>query len=192
MMIVQNAFSEHGRVLADAAEKLPAVLEGIANELHGCFSRGNKLMACGNGGSASDADHLVAELVGRYKDERRALPAVAIAGGMATITAVANDYGYETVFARQVEAIARPGDCLFAISTSGNSRNVLAAVAAAREQDCRVIAFTGASGGQLGGLADILVAAPSQVTARIQEVHILCIHIICELLDAKLRDGDAS
>lgn len=165
---------------------LPPLLDRVASELHACFARGNKLMACGNGGSASDADHLVAELVGRYRDERRALPAVAIAGGMATITAVANDYGYETVFARQMEAIARPGDWLFAISTSGNSRNVLAAVKAARERECGVVALTGASGGKLAGLADVLIAAPSQVTARIQEVHIVCIHIICELLDAKL------
>jgi D-sedoheptulose 7-phosphate isomerase len=149
-------------------------------------------MACGNGGSASDADHLVAELVGRYRDERRALPAVAIAGGMATITAVANDYGYETIFARQIEAIGRPGDWLFAISTSGNSRNVLAAVKAAQERQCRVVALTGASGGQLGGIADVLIAAPSTVTARIQEVHILCIHIICELLDAKMSSEASS
>ena len=185
-MISKDAFSDHQRVMAEAAVVLPPLLERVASELHACFARGNKLMACGNGGSASDADHLVAELVGRYRDERRALPAVAIAGGMATITAVANDYGYETIFARQMEAIARPGDWLFAISTSGNSRNVLAAVKAARERECGVVALTGASGGKLAGLADVLIAAPSQVTARIQEVHIVCIHIICELLDAKL------
>jgi phosphoheptose isomerase len=185
--IIQNAFSDHIEVMSEAAKSLPPQLERVAFELYECFARGNKLMACGNGGSASDADHLVAELVGRYKDERRALPAVAIAGGMASITAVANDYGYETVFARQIEAIARPGDWLVAISTSGNSPNVLAAVEAAHQRDCQVVALTGASGGQLGSVADIWVAAPSSVTARIQEVHIHCIHIVCELLDAKLR-----
>ncbi len=185
-MIPQSAFADHARVMTEAAATLPPLLERVASELHACFARGNKLLACGNGGSASDADHLVAELVGRYKDERRALPAVAIAGGMATITAVANDYGYETIFARQIEAIARPGDWLFAISTSGNSPNVLAAVKAAHERNCRVVALTGASGGKLASVADMLIAAPSQVTARIQEVHILCIHIVCELLDAKL------
>jgi D-sedoheptulose 7-phosphate isomerase len=105
---------------------------------------------------------------------------------MASITAVANDYGYDTIFARQIEAIGQPGDWLFAISTSGNSANVLAAVAAARERQCNVVALTGVSGGKLGALADIAIAAPSKVTARIQEVHILCLHIICELLDAKL------
>jgi D-sedoheptulose 7-phosphate isomerase len=191
MMISQNAFSSHAQVMLESAATLPPLLESVASELQICFERGNKVMACGNGGSASDADHFIAELVGRYKDERRALPAVAIAGGMATITAVANDYGYQTVFARQIEAIARSGDWLFAISTSGNSPNVLAAVAAARERGCKVVALTGASGGQLGSLADVLIAAPSTVTARIQEVHILCIHIICELLDAKLREEGA-
>lgn len=189
-MIAENAFSDHAHVVTDAAATLPPLLERVASELHACFLRGNKLMACGNGGSASDADHFVAELVGRYKDERRALPAVAIAGGMATITAVANDYGYETVFARQIEAIARPGDWLCAISTSGNSRNVLRAVQAAHERDCRVFALTGASGGELAAQADVLIAAPSRVTARIQELHILCIHVLCELLDAKLRSEE--
>lgn len=190
-MLAQNAFSDHVRVMTEASSALPELLERVASELHACFARGGKVMACGNGGSASDADHFIAELVGRYKDERRALPAVAIAGGMATITAVANDYGYETIFARQIEAIARRGDWLFAISTSGNSRNVLAAVEAARQRDCSVIALTGASGGKLGAIADVLIAAPSTVTARIQEVHILCIHIICELLDAKLASEAA-
>jgi D-sedoheptulose 7-phosphate isomerase len=185
-MIADEAFRDHAKVMEDAARQLPATLESVAAGLYECFQRGNKLLACGNGGSASDAEHLVAELVGRYRDERRALPAMSLAGGMATITAVGNDYGYETVFARQVEAVAQPGDLLFAISTSGNSRNVLAAVRAARARSCRVVGFTGASGGELGSQVDVLIAAPSKTTARIQEVHILCIHIICEALDRRL------
>jgi len=186
MTIANEAFRDHARVMEEAAAVLPPTLERIAQELHECFQRGNKLLACGNGGSASDAEHFVAELVGRYRDERRALPAMALAGGMATITAVANDYGYETVFSRQVEAVARPGDLLVAISTSGNSRNVLEAVKAARERSCRVVGFSGATGGSLASEVDVLVGAPSMTTARIQEVHILCIHIICEMLDRKL------
>jgi D-sedoheptulose 7-phosphate isomerase len=183
-MTAKAAFEDHARVMQAAAADLPATLERVAVELFECFARGNKLLVCGNGGSASDSEHLVAELVGRYKDERRALPALALsAGGTATLTAVANDYGYQTVFARQVEALAVAGDVLFAISTSGNSPNVLAAVAAARERRCTVVAFTGETGGQLAALADVLISAPSRVTARIQEVHGLSIHVICEELD---------
>jgi len=188
-MTTHDAFRDHAEVIGEAAKVLPETLERVAAELYECIERGNKLLACGNGGSASDAEHVVAELVGRYRDERRALPAMALAGGMATITAVANDYGYENVFARQMEAVARPGDLLFAISTSGNSPNVLAAARVARERSCRVIGFTGASGGKLASQVDVLVAAPSKVTARIQEVHILCMHIICESLDRRLLEG---
>jgi D-sedoheptulose 7-phosphate isomerase len=191
-MVANSAFKEHMEVMKEAARSLPSTLERVAAELYECLKRGNKLLACGNGGSASDADHLVAELVGRYRDERRALPALALTGGMATITAVGNDYGYEAVFARHVEAMAVPGDMLFAISTSGNSRNVLQAVKAAKQRSCRVIGFTGAAGGQLAGEVDVLVAAPSKVTARIQEVHITCFHIICEELDRLLRSSEAA
>lgn len=189
-MTISAAFDEHARVMQKAAAQLPPILERVASELHACFERGNKLLVCGNGGSASDSEHLVAELVGRYRDERKALPALALsAGGTATLTAVANDYGYQTVFSRQVDALAQPGDLLFAISTSGNSPNVLAAVASAHARKCRVVAFTGEAGGQLGAVADILIAAPSKVTARIQEVHGLCIHVICEFLDGRLLAG---
>lgn len=173
--------------MADAATALPEILDRVAGDLHDCFARDSRLLACGNGGSASDAEHLVAELVGRYRDERRALPAIALVAGSATITALANDYGYEQVFARQVEAFARPGDMLFAISTSGKSPNVVEAARTARRLGCAVVAFTGAAGGPLAAAADIVIAAPSDITARIQEVHALCIHAICESLDARLR-----
>jgi len=191
MNIIATAFADHARVMAEAAAALPGTLERVAAELHGCFARGNKLLACGNGGSAADVEHLVAELVGRYRDERRGLPALALVTGSATITALANDYGYERVFARQLEALARPGDLLFAISTSGKSPNVVAAALAARSLGCRVIAFTGAAPGPLGAAADVVIAAPSSTTARIQEVHALCIHVICESLDELLKSGAA-
>ena len=189
-MSIAETFDEHARVMDMAVERLASTLEHVAGRLHDCFASGNTLLACGNGGSASDSDHLVAELVGRFKDERDPLRAIALSGASAsTMTAVANDYGYETVFARQVRAYARPGDAVVRISTSGNSPNVLAAAAEARAHDCTVVAFTGESGGRLAELAQISVAAPSKVTARIQEVHGICIHAIVEDLDRRLLAG---
>jgi phosphoheptose isomerase len=190
MTIVTDVFEDHARVIAAAASALPPVIEQVAAQLHDCFERGHKLLACGNGGSAADVEHLVAELVGRYCEERRGLPALALVSGPATVTALSNDYGYERVFSRQVEALARPGDLLFAISTSGRSPNVVAAARAMRALGGQVVAFTGAAVGPLAVEADVVVAAPSKTTARIQEVHALCIHAICEALDAKLRTGD--
>jgi phosphoheptose isomerase len=183
---MRTTFAEHGRVMAEAGVLLPVVLERIAEAMYQCFASGHKVLACGNGGSAADSGHLVAELVGRYCGERRSLPAIGLVDGPATMSAIANDYGYERVFARQVEGLAQPGDLLFAISTSGRSKNVVAAAQAARERGCRVAAFTGRTGEPLATFADWLVAAPSDVTARIQEVHSLCIHLLCESLDARL------
>lgn len=187
MTDIAAIFADHARVMQDAATRLPATVARVASELHACFERGNKLLACGNGGSAADAEHLVAELVGRYRDERRGLPALALVAGSATVTALANDYGYDRVFARQVEALAQPHDVFFGISTSGKSPNVVEAARTARSLGCRVVAFTGAAAGPLASLADIVIEAPSLTTARIQEVHALCIHAICESIDAMLR-----
>jgi len=187
MTDIAAIFADHARVMAAAALSLPDTVARIACELHDCFERGNKLLACGNGGSASDAEHFVAELVGRYQDERRGLPAITLVAGSATITALSNDYGYERVFARQVEALARPGDVFLGISTSGKSANVVAAAQAARTIGCHVIAFTGAATGPLAAQADLTLAAPSAITARVQEVHSLCIHAICEAVDGLVR-----
>lgn len=192
MTVITSTFDEHARVMAAAAQALPPLLERVAVQLRDCFARGNKLLACGNGGSAADAEHLVAELVGRYRDERRGLPAIALVAGSATVTALANDYGYERVFDRQVEALARPGDLLIAISTSGRSPNVVAAAETARRLGLTVVAFTGEAVGPLTSLADIVIAAPSTVTARVQEVHAISIHILCELIDEHLRTGGAA
>jgi D-sedoheptulose 7-phosphate isomerase len=187
---INEVFAEHATVTAQAARELPGVLERVVGAVHECLEGGHKVLACGNGGSAADAQHLVAELVGRFRLERRALPAVALNADTAILTALSNDYGYENVFARQVEALARPGDLLFAISTSGNSQNVVRAAQTARLLGCRVVAFTGAHGGQLAGHADLLIQAPSQVVARIQEMHTLCIHAISESLDRLLAHSD--
>jgi D-sedoheptulose 7-phosphate isomerase len=185
-VIFAAAFAEHAAVLDAAARTLPPVLERAAAAVVECLERRGTVFACGNGGSASDAQHLVGELVGRFRAERRALAAVALGTDPATLTAVGNDYGFERVFARQLEALARPGDVLVAISTSGNSPNVLAAVAAAKARGVSVITLTGAGGGKLGALADVWLEAPSKVVARIQEVHGLCIHALCEAVDAAL------
>jgi D-sedoheptulose 7-phosphate isomerase len=182
-MTIDEIFADHSAVAARAARELPAMLERIVQAVHQCLRSGGKILACGNGGSASDAQHLVAELVGRYREERRALPALTLTADAATLTALGNDYGFERVFARQVEALARAGDLLMAISTSGNSPNVLQAVKAARGLGCTVVALTGTHGGQLAAETDLLIKAPSSTVARIQEVHALCIHVICERLD---------
>jgi len=191
-MKISEVFADHSAVAARAALELPAVLERAVAVLHQCLSAGGKILACGNGGSAADAQHMVAELVGRFREERRALPAIALTADTAILTAVGNDYGYERVFARQVEALARAGDVLLAISTSGNSANVLHAAQTARTLGCTVIALTGAGGGALAGHADLLIKAPSTVVARIQEMHTLSIHAICEALDALIRVQECS
>ena len=186
-MSVREVFAEHSAVTARAAQELPPLLERIVGSMYECLRGGGKILACGNGGSAADAQHMVAELVGRFCEERRALPGIALTADAATLTALSNDYGYERVFSRQVEALAAAGDVLFAISTSGNSANVVLAAQAARARGCTVVALTGEGGGQLAGHADLLLCAPSRVVARIQEVHTLCIHAIVDVLDRRIR-----
>jgi len=151
---------------------------------------GNKILICGNGGSAADAQHIAAEFVGRYETERKALPAIALTTDTSALTALANDYSFERVFARQVEALARPGDLLIAISTSGNSPNVNAAVMTARQVGCRTIGMTGASGKKLASLCDECILIPADRTARIQEAHITIAHIWCEIVDEKFKTQD--
>jgi D-sedoheptulose 7-phosphate isomerase len=191
-MSIHDVFAEHRAVSARAAEELPPVLERIVAAAHDCLHRGGKILACGNGGSAAQAQHLAAELVGRFREERRALPGIALSADTATLTSLGNDYGYERVFARQVEALARPGDLLFAISTSGQSPNVVRAAQSARELGCVVVALTGARGGALAAHADLLLVAPSTVVARIQEVHMLCIHAIADALDGLITRPESS
>jgi len=190
-MTIPETFADHSAVATRAALELPPMLERAVGAVFECLRAGGKILACGNGGSAADAQHVVAELVGRFREERRALPAIALTGDSATLTALGNDYGFERVFARQVEALARPGDVLLAISTSGNSPNVVRAAQAARSLGCSVIAFTGARGGELAGQTELVIKAPSNTVARIQEVHSLCIHAICEALDELIRAQDA-
>lgn len=167
-----------GRFLSELAN-----IEQAAELIANAFRQGRKLLICGNGGSAADAQHIAAELVGRFQLERRGLPAIALTTDSSVMTAWGNDYSFETVFSRQVEALGNPGDVLLAISTSGNSKNILAAVEKAKHQQMKVIGMTGAGGGRLKGLSDRLISAPSDVTARIQECHLVAYHLICEYLD---------
>lgn len=182
-MVVDRIFSEHAAVMQHASERLPPVLADATQALQECLDLGHKILVCGNGGSAATAQHFVAELVCRFRLDRRALPAIALTADTTVLTAIGNDYGYDRVFARQVEAMANPGDVLIAISTSGNSANVIEAAKYARGARCRIVALTGDDGGQLAAHVDILIRAPSRIVARIQEVHEVCIHAIAETLE---------
>lgn len=170
------------RVLAESVENIEECAELIAET----FERGGKVLICGNGGSAADAQHIAAEFVGRYETERMALPAIALTTDTSALTALANDYDFERIFARQVDALAREGDLLIAISTSGNSPNVISAVMKARQIGCRILGMTGAKGKKLASLCDKCVLVPSERTARIQEIHITIAHIWCEIIDEKI------
>lgn len=150
------------------------------------FRSGGKVLVFGNGGSAADAQHLTAEFVGRFQRERTALPALALNTNTSVLTALSNDYGYEIVFARQIEALAKPQDVAIGISTSGKARNVLLAIKKAKEMGLRTVCLSGGSGGELAKAADICLIIPSPVTARIQEAHITIAHIICELVETAL------
>ncbi len=189
---IVGSFEEHGRVMAEAARSLPAVLEQVVEAAVGCVKGGGKILVCGNGGSAADAQHLAAELVCRFRFDRAAIPAVALTTDTSSLTAIANDYGFDRVFARQVEALARRGDLLVAISTSGNSPNVIEAAVQARAMGCTVVALTGRGGGRLAEHADYLVAAPSDTVARTQEVHELCIHVLAQAMEDSARKADES
>jgi D-sedoheptulose 7-phosphate isomerase len=147
---------------------------------------GNKVMICGNGGSAADSQHFAAELVGRFEQERRGLPAIALTTDTSILTAIGNDYGYDTIFARQVEALGKAGDVLIGISTSGNSSNIILAVESAKNIGVRTIGLLGRDGGKLAALVDAAVIVPHSVTARIQEAHIFIIHFWCALIEKEL------
>ena len=150
------------------------------------FGAGGKVLVFGNGGSASDAQHMAAELAGRFDRERPGLPGLALTANPSNLTAIGNDYGFDRVFARQVEAHGREGDVAVAISTSGNSPNVIAGVEAARQRGIHTVGLIGKGGGRLAGIVDVAVSVPSDSTARIQECHIAAIHVLCELVDAEL------
>ena len=173
------------RLLESNLEQIMTAGELIRQTLHS----GNKILICGNGGSAADAQHLAAELVGRFERERRALPAFALATNTSTLTAIGNDYSYEAVFARQLEGLSSPGDVAVAISTSGKSPNVINAVRTARKIGLVTVGMTGLRGDELAAVVDYCIRVPSERTSRIQEAHILIGHILCEIVDENFAPG---
>ncbi|HEY3563977.1 MAG TPA: phosphoheptose isomerase, partial [Casimicrobiaceae bacterium] len=177
-----------------AAETMASGIARAGSILTDCLFGDGKILACGNGGSAADAQHFAAELVGRFERERPELPAIALTTDTSLLTALANDYSFEHVFAKQVRALGAKGDVLLAISTSGNSPNVIAAIAAAHERDMRIVALTGKGGGTIGEMLapeDVHLCVPHARTMRIQEVHILTIHCLCDVVDATRLGDDA-
>ena len=184
--IIKEQFDRNIEIHNVAKEQLATGISKAAEIIIEAYKQGRKLLLCGNGGSAADAQHIAAELVGRFKKERRGLPAIALTTDTSIMTAVANDYWYDLLFARQVEALGDKGDVLVAISTSGNSVNVIRAVEAANFKGLRTIGFLGGEGGKLKDLVELPLVVPAQDSDRIQEVHILIGHIICDLIDSKI------
>lgn len=186
---ISQHFRDSAQTKLDAIEMLAAPIAEATEAMVGCLVNNGKILACGNGGSAGDAQHFAAELVGRFEVERQELAAIALTTDSSIITAIANDYSYKVVFAKQIRALGQPGDVLLAISTSGNSANIVEAIRAAHDNDLRVVALTGKGGGEIGEMlreGDVHICVPADRTARIQETHLLAIHCLCDGIDCLL------
>ena len=186
MNMIQQEMLSHQEVIARSIDALQNHIYTACIIASEAIKNGNKILLCGNGGSAADAQHIAAELSGRYKTERRGLPGIALTTDTSVLTAVGNDYGYDRVFDRQVEALAREGDVLIGISTSGHSKNVVRALSLARNMGCKTIGFSGRDGGVMNEFCDVNLVVPSNDTPRIQEMHIMIGHIICQAIDDAL------
>jgi len=188
--LIVNALNEGAQLrLAMGERSLDAIMQ-VCHALRDCLKTNGKLLLFGNGGSAADAQHIAAEFVCRFNRDRAALPALALTTDTSALTAIANDYGFERVFARQVEALCQPGDVVIAISTSGRSPNVIAGIEAARARGARTIGLMGGDGGSMVAAVDIPIVIPTDITARIQECHITVGHLICEVVEALLQSAE--
>jgi D-sedoheptulose 7-phosphate isomerase len=186
---IEQQFIDSADLKYQSAQTLSKPIAAAVGALLMCVTGGGKVMACGNGGSAADAQHFAAEFVGRFERERPELGAIALSTDSSIMTAIANDYHFDQIFSKQVRALGQPGDVLLAISTSGNSRNVLAAIESAHERDLIVVALTGKGGGKIGQVlreTDVHICVPHDRTARIQEVHLLVLHCLCDGVDSQL------
>lgn len=183
---LRESLAEHQRVVAAAANRVGAAMGDAVRRVGECIESGGRVWTMGNGGSAAQAQHVAAELVGHFERERPGWPAVALTADTSTLTSITNDFGFEQVFARQVRAMARPGDVVVALSTSGDSPNVVEGAVAAQSLGCAVVGMTGEHGGRLAGSCDVLLEVPSQNVARIQEVHQLYVHLLVEGVEDRL------
>ena len=187
--IIKFEFEEHLKTSQATFESIGHSVEVAAKLCIDCLKNGNKILLFGNGGSAADAQHIATELVGRYKTERKGLAAIALTTDTSALTAIGNDFGYDCVFDRQVEALANTGDVAIGISTGGSSANVASALKLAKDLDCKTIGFSGRGGGEMNELCDINIVVPAQDTARIQEMHIVIGHTICHLIDLAFSEA---
>lgn len=185
--MIKNELQLHLEIIKKTIETMIPSIEEASKLMVKTIQNGNKVILCGNGGSASDAQHISAELVGRYKSTRRGLPAIAITTDTSALTAIGNDFGYDRIFDRQVEALANKGDLIIGISTSGNSKNVISALKLAKELECNTLGLSGNSGGEMNKVCDINLIVPSNNTPRIQEMHILIGHILCQAVDNSIK-----
>src|SRR6201996_8782748 len=181
--LVTEELQDHQNIIQKVINSLAGDIEAACEMIITTLKSGHKVLVAGNGGSAADAQHIAAELSGRFVKERKALPGIALTTDTSAITSIANDYGYEYVFSRQLEAWAQPGDLFIGISTSGNSEGILNALKSAKKLNCKTLGLSGRNGGKMNGLCDLNIIIPSETTARIQEIHILIGHILCKAVD---------
>ncbi|CAN5260238.1 phosphoheptose isomerase [soil metagenome] len=186
---IKQSFSDSIQTKINAADMLPPAIAEASEAMVAAFLEGGKILCCGNGGSAADSQHFAAEMLNRFETERPSLPAIALTTDTSTLTSIANDYSYNEIFSKQIKALGRAGDILLAISTSGNSANVIQAIHTAHDRKMRVVALTGYEGGNMAhyiNANDIEIRVPARSTARIQETHLLILHCLCDLIDYRL------